>query len=794
MFLGARLPLTKTFSMRQGQVTASPYPQIARVTSYHEQANTLAELHILLVDHAKREHCLFNGQLQHPLKDESRAGKTQKELQHFIVFDFDKVQGTSHEDVVARYLPEHCQNVAYIAQRSASMSHPQRKPGIWSGHIFMLLKTPATEVQLKQYIEWVNFNVKALTNQISLSDSQQALHWPLDRTSGYASKLIYIAPPKCYGFQAPTEPHFTLVKKRQTHLTLPTVTPLDGMTVRNKINELRRAVGLDEITYDVTPFQDFDVLSTSSVVEVHGIRTSGDHYIRFNLNGGDSYAYYIDLRNPALIRNFKGEPFLKTEDAAPDLWKALRAKAPKIVAQPPLDEATDVLAFYATNQASSVKIGTYSAITQHVDLNPATETSAKAWLATFGLPTNGYLAHIDITFDPRVNTPPYIHGDTHLNTFQLSPYMARARSKPESSTLAEVPKLVDKIMRSMLGNPTDEIYFHFVNWLASIFQTREKTGTAWVLHGVEGTGKGSFVKYVLKPIFGHDYVRVIQFGQAMSGFNAFLEQALFVVFEEADMKAVENNAELMAKLRHWITDSPIDINQKNVKTYAAENYSNFFLFSNERTPVIVSNGNRRFNIAERQETRLFFTPNELQLLREGDALETFADVLQRWPVNSMLVSKLIETKATADMHEASTSVNQLIAEAVLKGDLNFFIDRMPSDAESAADFFNRFNPLGGYKQLLDRYASEAAEGQESLVTEADLFILFRTLIPDNRYFQDSKTWRKRHYKTLGLEVDKRVRVPGSWKDRNYGVLVRWKAEQTPTLPNNVTEIKKGRKK
>jgi hypothetical protein len=338
---------------------------------------------------------------------------------------------------------------------------------------------------------------------------------------------------------------------------------------------------------------------------------------------------------------------------------------------------------------------------------------------------------------------------------------------------------------------------HFLNWLAYIFQKREKTGTAWLLHGRTGTGKGTFIKYMLTPLFGEENIRVIQLPQVTQAFNAFLDSALFVIVEESEAHAVDNQAEVMSKLRHWITESRIEINQKGVKTYPAETFCNFLFTANSRTPMVITSDDRRFNIPPRQESQIFFTPNELLTLEKCDELDAFADLLQRWPLDTMAVHHIVETDARNDVHEATTGINQLIAEAIIAGNLQFFVDRMPSEAESQADFFNRFNPIGMYKQLIDKYIALATDGQSCIVPEEELFMLFRTLIPDTRYFQDSKTWRKRHYKSLGLDVDKQHRQAGSWDKRVRGVLVEWTLPQDAprkSADGKVTPMRKGKTK
>ena len=184
VFLSSRLALTKTFAMSNGVLAATPYPQVSKVTSHHVEVDNLQQFYEALCEHAAKGHCLFGGRLTRPLHQESRAGMTLKEPKSWLVFDFDKVEATDTDDIIKRFLPPECRNVSYIAQLSASMFKPDVTS--WSGHIFMLLDEPIEDVRLKQWFETLNFSVPALTESLSLSDSEMALHWPLDRSVAYS--------------------------------------------------------------------------------------------------------------------------------------------------------------------------------------------------------------------------------------------------------------------------------------------------------------------------------------------------------------------------------------------------------------------------------------------------------------------------------------------------------------------------------------------------------------------------------------------------------------------------------
>jgi hypothetical protein len=749
-------------------LNVAPYPHVVRLTSHHAQARTLDDFAALLKAHAGHGHCLFNGQLQQPLVDESRAGKTLKGApREWVVFDFDKVEAKNAEEVVNTYLPEGCRKVSYVEQRSTSMFRPDAK--VWSGHIFMQLKDAADEGILKGWFESLNFTVPALERALSLTESGIALHWPLDRTAAQDSKLIYIAPPKCHGFKPAIDAReaIRIVKKRTPLLSIPTFTKVDKTQIDARIGDLRTTAGLPARSLVTRRFEDGEVLVDAEPGTISDIRAMGDHYIKFNLNGGDSLGYWIDLRNPAVVKNFKGEPWLLTKDIDEKFYRKLAGVAPSAVAKPALDEGGEVLAFHATNEEATVRTGIWSPVDRMLRLDKSNLTAAGAWLATYGVIQRGHFPHCDVVFDTQSELQ-FVPGHPIINTFRRTDYMVRTRSKPQAALLTEIPPVINRTLRSMLGDPTEADLGQFINWLAAIFQTRKKIGTAWVLSGIEGTGKGKFLEFVLSPLFGKDVVTTVQFNLVKTDFNAYLERALIVAVNEADMNAVDNNADLMSKLLHWITDSPIAIHAKGRDPVQRDNFSNFIFYSNKRTPIAVSESNRRFNIANRQEQRLIYTPNEYLVLSRGEELDAFADVLQRWAVDEAALLRLVETDTAKLVHEQTTPINALVAEAIRQGDVEFFLDRMPSDAEAAGDFHGRFNPMGLFKALVD---SILAGGHDYLTYE-DMYVLFRTLIPDPRYFQDSKTWRMRHFHALGLEC-KRMRVPNG-DARVYGIPVDWR--------------------
>lgn len=774
IFFGARLPLTKTIV---GDVV-SPYPNVSKLTSYHEKFSSLADLYALLVKHAGLNHCLFNGQLKEPLENESRAGKTLRgQARDWVVLDFDKVPCKD----VSELLPPYCRDVSYIVQKSSTMF---MRDDVFSGHVFFQLAKPQTEEVLKSWFERVNFDMQY---GFSLTGSATTLHWPLDRSAAFDSKLIYIAPPICRAFTPLLQPKdaIYLVKNKKTQLALPHFSPVTKQSIDSEINRLRVLQGLPEREFKTKPFEDTEILLGAEPSVIHSVKAIGQHYIKFNIGNGDSMGYWIDLRNPHIVRNFKDEPLMLTQEVDEKFFKHLVKIAPRITAKPPMEEGSEVFSIYATNREAQVMTGLYIPTERHLRLDNSNLNAAAAWLAEYGVIAGGPPRHVDVIFDPTDDGPQYIAGHSTINTFRPTDYMTRKPSKQTASTLAELPPLTAKLLHSVLGNPSEAVLTSFVNWLAFIFQKRQKATTAWVWSGVEGTGKGMVVEHILQPLLGPDVVRTITFDLIESQFNAYLENALLVVCNEASIDAVKNNEALMMKLYHWITDSPVEIHAKNKNPVKRPSFTNFIFCTNGMRPVIVSGSNRRFNITDRQETRFIFTPNEFEALKAQDELGILADMLHRWPIDEARVRTLIETEHSKQMHVMTTPINAQIAEAIRTGDIQFFIENMPSDVESSSDFGNKVNPLPLYKGIVDA----VLQGQKSVLPEEDLYVLFRTLIPNPAFFQDSSIWRRKHYAGHGLII--KPNHDPHLKTTVRGVKVTWRLPKgiVPPKPKPTTKGK-----
>ncbi len=238
-----------------------------------------------------------------------------------------------------------------------------------------------------------------------------------------------------------------------------------------------------------------------------------------------------------------------------------------------------------------------------------------------------------------------------------------------------IPVTISKLLYNVFNG--DEIMQdHFLNWLAYIVQNRERTGTAWVFAGKQGTGKGILVETIIKGIFGSHGSYNITDANLESQFNAYLDSKLIVAINEASVDNRQSRALTNNRLKTWITDEIIHINRKNIKEIETLNYCNFIFMSNEVTPVHIESTDRRFNIVETGAaltTLDWFNGNDtVDVMREE--IEDFAGFLLNYSVDKKKAKAVIETERKKAIVKNSMTPLEEIANAMKSKDIGWFLD------------------------------------------------------------------------------------------------------------------------
>lgn len=752
-FLEARVPLTKKFTA----TSKEPYPNAYEFKSHQHHVKTIEHFCELIKQHAAMGHCLLKGELQKDLHWESRANSTNPHwVTRWACLDLDGMANVS--DVESFMTKMGMSDVSYILQWSASYG----VNGDFSlrAHVFVFFTEPISPSALKTYLK--QYNLTLFQSDLSLTKTNTSLRWGLDITTCQNDKLIFITPPQCV---PATIDHFkgeriTLVKKATDFYDFGAVSLLSGEQIKNleqqEINRLRRANNLADrkaSQFKLKEYKGEQYMPNPDQATITGMREERG-FVYFNLNGGDSWAYYHPADNPIFIRNFKGEPDYRTSELLPDYWDSLQKAKRQAIAN--AQKGKIFLAFRDFKSAEYYN-GWFDQNENKVTLSVArSEKQLQDFLANYGQPVPDAIPIWTIVYDPKADTIDF--DNRVVNVFQPSAFMRYAQVHAKLSKPKATP-VIDRLITHVFGA---DMYDQFFNWLAFIFQYCEAPKTAFVAHGVPGTGKGILVNHVLVQIFGAANVAQKRMEELEDKFNPYLENSLVCVIDEAQISDSGRAKMIMANLKNQITEPVITIRRMRQSAYETTNRVGFIFNSNKPDPVIVEAGDRRFNVGEYQPNKIQISDTEIRQIH--DELQDFAMRLQAHSVDLQAVRTPKINEAKRQMQMASRTSADAVADAILTGDLAVLWDALPTVDPSMLDAASNMK-LQPYKPLI----YELVQTRRDRLSRDELFIIFNYNVGN----VTSSPWKLTLYlKHHGLEI-KDIRLNGRV---TKGVMVKWSNE------------------
>ena len=153
-------------------------------------------------------------------------------------------------------------------------------------------------------------------------------------------------------------------------------------------------------------------------------------------------------------------------------------------------------------------------------------------------------------------------------------------------------------IKEVIANNNEEVYKYILVWIASILQKPNfKAGTALVLLGNQGTGKNVFTNVICKLMARYANENITSIESIVGRFNAVLENKKLLVLNE--LQSIDANKYLNSDaLKSVITDSKVNINQKNEPERLAENVANFIMVSNNNIPIKIEPTDRRYLVTK----------------------------------------------------------------------------------------------------------------------------------------------------------------------------------------------------
>ena len=710
IFLSSKQKLVKEISDKG----VTPYPLVKNFTSHTEHVQDCDEMFTALTKHAAAGHCLHKGPLQHKLKSAPRAGVADRNAAtDYIVFDLDGIQlpnssipNVIEEDDIktiakqfVHYLPSEFQDVSYIAQASASLGC---KGDTISMHLFFMLSRPIFPRALKEWFRSLNYEIPMLAEQLKISTNGHSLSYPVDISVADNSKLIYIAAPNFVNVKDPCSgSRFVQITRSTSTIDIfPLVKDVNRERINNLgiqvKNNLRKEAGLPKKnakTQNLTIADEYvELLENPDKMTIQVSRVN-DPYVNCNINGGDSGGYYFLLTNPHFMYNFKGEPVWEIEKADPEFYRWIFEEFEDKLSKENSLKPVVLRDFFTDTYYNGLFDTDLQQFDTEFPLTPTNKTSLDGFMKTHNRAVPDFVPDARVVFDPSNNKGinltkvPY-----YVNMYQQSEYMLNAQTPStdlyygNAIELSNISPNIYKLITHILGGGPSECE-HFINWLAYIYQNKNKAMTAWILTGVPGTGKGLFIHKVLKPLFGEAQVPMRALENIEEQFNLYMRTALFLAVDEFRMGDSGNVGKMADKLKHQITEPNLTIRAMRTNQVELPSFCNFIFLTNRADAVKIEEGDRRYNVAPRQERKLEEVYPELltNISDLSSELYKLAGVLKTFKVDERMAHTVLENTAKAEMRQVSMSVLEEFANAIKSGDLPFFIDLLDIPLTNAFD-------------------------------------------------------------------------------------------------------------
>ena len=749
-----RLPLAKTIRRSE----TKPYPRVKELNSHSytvsENRQGLDEAFELFQSHAVAGNSFLKGQLRKPLKKESRAGQVDKYgLTQLLVIDidglpiadlpsapFDKSDVQTVGKRVLRYLPEPLQDVSFIAHAGSSFGLDRDKVSM---HLIFFLKRPVGPDGLKEWLISLNFQNEHLYELLELTPQNIALSYLIDPVLAQNTHQLFVADPIFEGVTNPFDDNnerWALVENGPATVDiipmLSDVCPQQNkQQIEKRINELRKAKNLNKFkpkmrTVAGMTGEKIQVVSNPDQMLVE-YAYENDEFVYFNVNGGDSNAYFCPKHNPDIIYNFKNEPPFELSKANPAVYEwYIENYAEVIRERSPLLPIT--FRDFSTDKHYAVLVNpSEDSIERMAEIQ---KTNLDDWMAEHGRSMPDPIPTWDVTFDPHSEIV-YDPHKQQINRFELNPMLREpVEIMPQyhcslgtaGTALRELCPIISTVIHHICGDGETE-YEYFVNWLAASLQIRNKLATSWVFSGVPGTGKGVFYDHVLRPLIGESYARKKRIDHLEDKFDAHMAETLFVVYDEFRLSDIQNPGKVLNKIKDEIAAESGEIRAMRQESQTRKLYANYLFFSNHNDAMRIEEGDRRFNVAPPQYVKLLDKHPGLEdkFHQIADELPQFAAFMMNYTVNEHAARTCLENEAKERMKETAMAWHEQFCLAIRRGDLDYFLDDLieSSASNSVEDVYAQASA----KKIVLSWVQDAVNHDQSVVPVSNLHAVYNAL-------------------------------------------------------------------
>lgn len=220
---------------------------------------------------------------------------------------------------------------------------------------------------------------------------------------------------------------------------------------------------------------------------------------------------------------------------------------------------------------------------------------------------------------------------------------------------------------------------YVLNWLSTIFNNQKKIGTAILFKGEQGTGKGVLYEQIISYFYGENNCITLSNEDISSKFTRKkLDSTIFILANEIKGDFRTENT-IYEKLKTYITDNSIRIEEKGIQSREVKSYFNMMFFSNNQTPLQIQGGDRRYSVVDTKNRKLNLVAMEdfnidisSFISKIRDERDAFLLDLCMYSYDSNKAKVPLENDSKNRIYRASMTKIEILADAVKNVDKNFF--------------------------------------------------------------------------------------------------------------------------
>jgi hypothetical protein len=160
---------------------------------------------------------------------------------------------------------------------------------------------------------------------------------------------------------------------------------------------------------------------------------------------------------------------------------------------------------------------------------------------------------------------------------------------------------------------------------------------------------------------------------------------------------------------------------KFVQQHEAVNYTDYILASNAIIPIGIDDGDRRYNICQRQE-KPYPGKNRTKLRKDAEAeIQSFTNYLISRNADLEVAQRPIANEAKNILAEQHLTTSGEFCHKIRRGDIHFFLDFLPQDPRTAPD---EDGALQLYEQVLETIINKNDEGKLFVHGEVSAMYLY----------------------------------------------------------------------